>query len=361
VAEAEAEAVAEADNVANVNNCLKFTIFSDFHYKKMMYIPSVEDMKEIISSAEACTSSFVLHAGDMCNDYKGSPELISAYLDNPEKMAVFGVYGNHELESCGNNMAFVTPRLTNREVVWGTPDGAIGSGDIAYYYFDEGKFRFIFLDTNYSYSEERCEWEHNHEASYTKPSENTLCDSLGPRQIAWLETVLERTASEQKHAILISHAALGGGARAHSPDHAKVCEIIDAVNVKVPRTVIMAINGHYHTNHISEENGVVYFDVNTVRNGFWNPKSIPHYTAETFEYTEYDKEGNAVSVKERLVSDLSMHSHTWFFDEPLFAHVTISPELEITVSGKEVGWVGGIDPNPELYADPEISSFSAKI
>lgn len=355
------EVAAVEDNMNNVNDCLKFTVFSDFHYKKMMYIPSVEDMEKIISSAKACSSSLVLHAGDMCNDYKGSPELLSAYLDNTEGMAVFGAYGNHELESRGNNMAFVTPRLTNREVVWGTLDGRVGNGETAYYYFDEGSFRFIFLDTNYSYSEELGKWEHNLEASWGKPSENILGDSLCPDQIAWLESVLERTASEGKRAILVSHAALGGGTRAHTPDRTKVQEIIVAVNEKTPRTVIMAISGHYHTNHLSVENGVVYFDVNTVRNGFWNPKTIPHYTTETFKYTEYDKEGNKISVTERPVSDLSMQGKTWFFDEPLFADVRITHDLEITVLGREVGWVGGIDPNPELFADPKISSFKVKL
>ena len=349
------------DNMNNVNDCLKFTVFSDFHYKKMMYIPSVEDMEKIISSAKSCGSSFVLHAGDMCNDYKGSPELISAYLDNTEGMAVFGVYGNHELESRGNNMAYVTPRLTNREVVWGTPDGSIGNGETAYYYLDEGSFRFIFLDTNYSYSNALGKWEHNREASWGKPSENILGDSLGPDQILWLESVLYRTASEEKHAILISHAALGGGTRAYTSDLATVQGIIEAVNEKTPRTVIMSISGHYHTNHVSVENGVVYFDVNTVRNGFWNPKAIPHYTTETFKYTEYDKEGNRISTTERLVSDLSMQGKTWFFDEPLFADVSITPDLEITVRGREVGWVGGIDPNPELFADSKISSFKVKL
>ena len=56
-----------------------------------------------------------------------------------------------------------------------------------------------------------------------------------------------------------------------------------------------------------------------------------------------------------------MQGKTWFFDEPLFADVSITPELEITVLGREVGWVGGIDPNPELFADPKISSFKVKL
>ena len=50
---------------------IKFTLFADLHYKKGMYIASVADIEQIISSAKANGSSFVLHAGDMCNDYEG--------------------------------------------------------------------------------------------------------------------------------------------------------------------------------------------------------------------------------------------------------------------------------------------------
>ena len=68
--------------MANVNNCVKFTLFSDLHYKKGMCIASVDDMKEITASALKSGSDLVLHAGDMCNDYKGSVELGSKREQN---------------------------------------------------------------------------------------------------------------------------------------------------------------------------------------------------------------------------------------------------------------------------------------
>ena len=116
---------------------VKFTAFADFHYKKGMYIPSVKDMDNILDRAKADNADLVIHLGDMCNDYIGSKELVNAYLDNKYGFAVYGLYGNHELESENNSMPVVTPMLTNREVVWGTADGKIGDGSIAYYYFDK--------------------------------------------------------------------------------------------------------------------------------------------------------------------------------------------------------------------------------
>jgi len=334
---------------------IKFTLFADFHYKKGMYISPVSDMSEIISSAVASGSDFVLHAGDMCNDYKGSPELISAYLGNPEGMAVYGVYGNHELESTDNSMNRVTPLLTNRPVVFGTADGETGDGSVAYYYFDKGKFRFICLDTNYSYSEERGVWEHNTERSYGAPKGNLYPDSLGPEQLEWLHLVLDATRAEKKHAILVSHAAFGGDAPKLSPDASSVRRLIALVNKEAPRTVIMAINGHYHTNHLTVSDGVVYLDTNTTRNGYWSSKAVPHYNDECFTFVDYDAEGTELSRIERPVNKLRMSANTWYFASPLYTVVTISTDGVIAVDGMEVGWLFGVDPNPDFFADPRIT------
>ena len=272
-------------------------------------------------------------------------------------MAVYGVYGNHELESAENSMSRVTPLLTNRKVCFGTEDGSIGDGSIAYYFFDKDAFRFICLDTNYSYSEQNGKWEHNTEKSYGAPKGNLYPDSLGPVQIAWLARLLEKTADDGMHAVLLSHAALGGAARRHSPDAAEVRAIIDSVNRKKPHTVIMSVNGHYHTNHVALENGVVYLDTNTVRNGYWHSAKSRHYTDESFVYVDYDSQGIKRSERERLVSELRMSENTWYFDRPLYTAVSLSTDGEINIEGAEVGWFGGIDPNPELFADPSISDF----
>ena len=136
-------------------NEIKFTVFADLHYRKGMYIASVDDLRSIFARADADKSEFVVHLGDMCNDYIGSPELVKEYLNNKSNKAVYGIYGNHELESPDNSMKHVTPLLTNCDVVWGTDDGKIGNGEIAYYYFDANGFRFVMTDTNYSYNPQK--------------------------------------------------------------------------------------------------------------------------------------------------------------------------------------------------------------
>ena len=63
-------------------NEIKFTVFADLHYKKGMYIASIDDLRSIFDRADADKSEFVVHLGDMCNDYIGSSELVKEYLNN---------------------------------------------------------------------------------------------------------------------------------------------------------------------------------------------------------------------------------------------------------------------------------------
>ena len=116
---------------------IKFLFFSDLHYKKMMYATKVSDLEKIMERAKSENAEFVIHEGDFCNDYSRSPEILNVYLNSG--IGVFGVYGNHELETAGNTMQMVTPCLTNapENIIWGTEDGKIGDGSIAYYYFDK--------------------------------------------------------------------------------------------------------------------------------------------------------------------------------------------------------------------------------
>ena len=120
---------------------VRFLVFADLHYKKGMYAVRLEDLKKIMARAKENGVDFVLHAGDFCNDYCGSPELIKEYLESD--LSVYGVYGNHEQESRNNSMTAVTPRLTNdTRVVWGTSDSSMSDGSVGYYYFEKKGYRF---------------------------------------------------------------------------------------------------------------------------------------------------------------------------------------------------------------------------
>lgn len=344
--------------IGKYEKTLTFALFSDFHYKQGMYSTSVADMNAIMSRANKAGASFVLTAGDMCNDFLGSPEILNAFLKNQYNLPVYNVYGNHELE-CGNTMEYVTPLLTNdKNVVWGTEDGKIGDGSIAYYYFDYGGFRVVCVDTNYSYNPELGQWEHNYTGSYGPPTGNTKANSLGPTQLTWLEETLFDAARNGTPCIIIGHDSFAGKFRSTSPDASAVKEIFSRVNAYRKGTVLMSINGHIHTDNTAVVDGVLYLDMNTTRNCEWQGTGTEHYTANhTFDYVEYDSDGNAISTTKKSLGELSMGKNTWFSEDPLSAIVTISQYGTITVEGTESRWIYGIDPNsPHKDTVPKVSS-----
>lgn len=340
-----------------VSNSLKFLLFADFHYKKGVYPMAVEHLDTIMKKAHENGVDYVIHCGDFCNDYVGSPEIVNAYINNEYGLPVYGVLGNHELEYfvgerftpqyAENPMAFVTARINNvpDEVVWGTPSGKYEDGRIGYYYFDVKGIRMICTDTNFSYSKERDAWEHN--ITYHAPLGNVHGDALGPDQLGWLEEVLTDAAHKGIPCMVIGHAGLSN-LWYHSFDWSAVQDIYQRANAIRKGTVLFSINGHYHTDHLQVLDNVLYMDVNTVLNGWWVNSHEPHYEdGHTFEFVEYDADGNAVDVYKKNYHDLSMGNQTWFFKDPLSCIVTVTGDGKITIEGMESGWVYDVVPTTD--------------
>lgn len=341
---------------------LKFSLFADFHYKKRMYAVTKNDLLKILERAEKEQVEAIFHAGDFSNDYNGSKEVIEPMLNNKMGVTVCGVYGNHELE-CGNTMNNVTKFLTNADnAVWGTKDGKIGDGSIAYYYTDIKNFRIICTDTNYSFNKEGF-WEHNRTGSWGAPSENILGNSLSTAQLCWLEEVLIKSAKEGKKCIVISHDSYSGKFRSISPDAARVRNLFACANSIKKGTVLMAINGHIHTNNAEIIDNVFYLDMNTSRNSWWQLKGSEHYTEEhTYTYTEYEN-GEAKETYERSLGLDTMSKNTWYTKEPLDAIITVSEDGEITIDGKNSEYVYGILPPDTKWNDcePRVLSGNWKL
>lgn len=335
---------------------LTFTVFADLHYKYGMYAASVADLETILSRAHADSSELIVHCGDFSNDYPGSPEVWSRYLN--DSLPVYGVYGNHELEASGSQMSFVTPRLSNDpSILFGTQSGGMEDGYISYGYVDRGAFRLIFLDTNHSYNETEKKWEHNHDSSFTFPRGNIKGYSLGPDQLSFLSDVIRDAEEQKRHCLLFSHDSFSG-IWGTSPDGEAVRELYRRANEKTPGTVILSVNGHYHTDHATKKDGVVYFDVNSAINGYWTEEQHPHYGKEhTFPLSAYDDDGALLSTELRPLSDLSMAIESYFFESPLSAQITVTEDGHVSIRGTKTSWRYGIVP-PVSSAVPYISDAS---
>lgn len=320
---------------------IKFLAFADLHYKKKMYAVTVSHLERILARAEEESCDLILHAGDFCNDYQGSPEVVNPFLGS--RLPVFGVYGNHELESRGNSMENVTPCLTNRsaEVCWGSASGRMEADKVGYYYYDREPFRFVFLDTNYSLAPDGKTYEHNGPASWGKPDENTASDSLGGEQLLWLERVLTDAAEKALRCIVVSHTSfVHWGIWEPSADADAVRELFCRANAQRAGTVLMSINGHFHTDHAKSLEDVVYFDLNAAVNGWWQGEKFDPYgdgTEEsspyTFPFVDYDGAGNPVGGENFPLARLKMGRQTLFFEEPLSAVITVWEDGRIEIAG----------------------------
>lgn len=348
---------------------ITFSLFADLHYYKDTYITPVSHLEKILERANNNNVDFVMQAGDFCNNFINSPEIVNTYLNNIYDLPVYGVLGNHDLEAdSGNTIAYVGARLTNQQnVVWGTEDGTFGDGSIAYYYYDYNGFRIVCTDTNYYWYDNgtTAEWRHYPTWYAGIPSSDTAyasqSNSLGDAQREWLEEVLMDAADQDMPCIVVTHASMSGNRNTGS-DSAKVREIFRKVNDKQLGTVLMVINGHHHTNHTEYVDGILYFDMNT-SNGSYVPdgttKTLNYDETATYEYVTYDAEGKATGTTTRLINDLASigKNEMFYYEGPLSAIVHVSSNGRIIIEGDQTDWYLDVAPaNAGDGVEPFVNS-----
>ena len=330
-------------------NTVTFSLFADFHYRNKFYMSSIKDMENIMEKAYKNDVDFVVQLGDFCDDYLGSPEITKAYKENKYDLPVFGVYGNHELQGVGATMSYVTPAMTNRadNVVWGTADGKIGDGSVAYYYFDVNGIRMIFLDTNYGWHTERQTWVHRESLTFNQTYGSgavTQENALGANQRSWLKNVIDDAVDREMSCVLFSHHALSGALSQPPADAVEVRKILNDANAKRAGTVLAVLNGHLHSDNFVYQDDILYFDVNTVRNGTYVEEKNVTYGDITFEREYYDDNGNFIKKEKVKVDSLNGADQTNFYADPLSTIVTISDSGRIVVEGMCTEWYGGVLP-----------------
>ena len=131
------------------------------------------------------------------------------------------------------------------------------------------------------------------------------------------------------------------------------------VNAMQKGTVLMAINGHIHTNHIEVAEDVLYLDMNATRNAWWQENGVLHYqNGQTYLYSDYDNKGQLLDTYPRNLNELSMSPCTWFTSDPLSAVVSVNSKGEIRIQGMESSWIYDICPEKGLSGtEPRVSSY----
>ncbi len=336
---------------ARDDDTVKFLVLADLHYQRHTYAATLLVLDEVLARAAEEKVDFVVQLGDFCSDFAGSPELYAAYLNNKYGIPVYGVCGNHEMEGKTTTLAAIKEKLCSADVVFAPNNGEETS---AYWYADIKDFRLIGLDTNYSYSSTEEKWEHNKTNSSYAPDGNLKANSLGDKQLEWLEKTVADASSNNKKVLVFSHASLAG-AWSSWPDHFAARQIF----AKYPNTVLFAANGHLHTNHFKVVDNVAYLDVNAVINGLWYGMKEAHYTDEhTYKYL------GGYGILDIPLSTLKQAKNTWYFKDPLSAVVTVSTDGSIEIEGRESEWAYGIEPPQSVRKEgtgPKISDAKVNV
>ncbi|MBE6669052.1 MAG: hypothetical protein E7601_02480 [Ruminococcaceae bacterium] len=319
-------------------NTLRFLVFSDLHYKRFMYVATTDDVDKVLKRADENSVDFVIQLGDFCNEFSKSPELFGTYLNNKYGLPAYGVCGNHDMEGPLNTVDFIRTKLCNRTVNFGRSKNGKGT---AYWYTDIKNFRIIGLDTNYSYSTATQSWERNKANTSHAPKENEKGNSLGPDQLSWLRARIKEASEKNMKVLVFSHVSFSDS-WSRSPD----ADAVRKIFADYEGTVLLASNGHSHTDHFKTIGKTVYFDVNSVRNGYWYSQSTHHYSnTHTYKYYNYVDgvvSGDPVTIP---LTTLSQAKNTWFFTEPLSAVVTVSEDGTVKVEGAVTRWMYDILPD----------------
>ncbi len=329
-------------------SALSFVTFGDFHYNPTGTATSLRDLDAVIERADTADADFVFSLGDFFQNYGGSAQQYNAFHNNTYGLPTYNIYGNHELEN-GGTMDRVTPNLVydTDAVVWGTADGAMDTS-IGYYYFEQNGVRIIALDNNY-YTDSEGVWHHNPTGSWGAPEGAVKNSCLGDVQTAWLTSVLDDAAEKDIPCLIMIHIPIDGVLFTGAGDAADVRAILNAANAKNPGTVLAVFNGHEHLDNQVMVDGILYKYVNVVRGCFSDnvrketePYDYP-YDGLTYEYDEYDSEGNFVATHDRAYSS-DRFWQSMYATDAMSSLVTVYEDGSIFIDGYESTWLNGEEP-----------------
>ena len=297
---------------------VKFAVMADLHVDIMP--DGVARTQAFCEAAVKEKVDFMLHLGDIQYPEvafleKFAPESIQKREGegwfvcdrDDEKIAVkqllaktnlplYGVLGNHDMDSCSKKTACL---------YWGMPD--------THYSFVQGGVRFVVLDTNFIRTDEgMLDFDHCNYRYYSQRETSFITQP----QLEWLEN---EVMNSEEPCVLLSHAALGDNLMcAHDREH--LWEMISRVNAD-KRRVILALNGHNHSDGVTERNGVPFISINSISN-VW----IGH---------EYD----TVRYSETICRHYPHLKGTAPYREALYAIFEIDDDV-IRMTGRESGFVG---------------------
>lgn len=289
---------------------IKFSLFSDLHYRVGDYNWASKRLDAILKRAEENNVDFVMECGDFCHDVIKAKPIIDKY--NNFKIPTYHAIGNHDFEAT-NTLEIVVKNMKMKN---------------NFYTVDKGVFKLIALDTNY-FINKKGEVEHYAASSAYDKCHQKMAIITKPQ----LEMLAEALSTAKGPCLIFSH----NGMRPCDPskgitNHEEVQKVIS----ENQRTPIMWINGHYHRNHLRMNNGIAYFVINSPTSE-WLGGKHNGYPAEIMKKSP-------LASKELL------------YDKPVNAIVTVWEDGEVKIEGMKGGCFMG--KTPEMLGS---SSYIGKL
>lgn len=259
-------------------NHLRFLIFADLHYDMM---PDADSRLEtIFQAARKNKVEFMVNMGDLAAPVSRYRPLKDKLSGSP--VPIYHIIGNHDTDHSGKQ-AFME--------FYGM--------EKPFYYIDKGKFRFIFLDSNY-FIDKDGQTKDYHKRDYIRSKQ---IDRYSPEELQWLENTLQT----EQICLLFSHA----------PVNDNYGEIINNVDIhkiittaKAKGTDIAAVfGGHNHSDNYHIIDGIHYIQVNSASN-IWGGSQFTNterFPAEV--YKQYTSLKYIIPYRDALYATVDIYSN----------------------------------------------------
>ena len=262
----------------------KFLAFTDLHYEPQVFAHDAASfLKTVMRRGETCGAAFAVQLGDFLHTPEKNRFLADVFHGGV--LPVRDVFGNHDNDQEDYRYILDMYRLER-----------------GYYHFDEGGYRFIVLDPNYSYV--------GGILTHYGPGQmrSHHLGEIPEEQLEWLKETL---GSSPYPCVLFSHQSIERTDGIKNRDD--VWRIICEANRRRERSVILCVNGHYHDDSCVIMNGVCCLDLN----------SVSYYWCDV-ENSLYPKE---------IYEKFPISSHCLYYKEPLSAVVTLCGTGRIHIEG----------------------------
>lgn len=266
---------------------VKFSVFSDLHYREGNWNWAEERLEQILDRAVKAGSQFIMHCGDFCHNINAAKNIIELY--NNFSIPTYHTMGNHDFEE-SSDISDVCK--------------AFKMGCKSHYSFEISNIRFISLDSNFFHDDDGKLCHYASASTYAKCHQ--VEQSLSPEELEFLDHELDLCKGT---AVIFSHSSVNKFNGITNRNEAK--EII----FRHPDVPVLWINGHFHRNSLAITNNLAVFDLNSTTSDWIN---TPH--------NGYPKE---------LMEKFHLSNHVLLYDTPVHATVTVSDDGEIKIEGMD--------------------------